>query len=459
MAWPFGAADENAKARKQEYADYYAALDVHNQNEKIRKAQYEREKEQFKDDLQYQEDNIRFQEKGLIQGYESAVEMQDFEYDTAQRAYEKSREQADRQKDFNNVAAAAARDEQDLKYKEDMLSVMFEESETFLTHAAETAGLRQTRNNRLTSSLFDEAKASNKYNIGVSEFELDRRKKRSESQVEAQKQVLKGMKAAGAIRARGGSGRSTAKAALAVMAESGAMKAAIANGLMYAEDSIDLGMAQLKDMLIMEQTMVTAARDQTRNEYDLKSTSLDSKFALDKIKISASRQSAKDRDAVVRKKILQQVYQADLNAEASVYLMPERLPEIADPRDLYAEYDDPDTEDYVELLMRPRVQEFPEYVGAEPPNYERDFHYSRGRKNVAMSNIGDVVKIGGMVAGAVGGIASIGAMGATAGACGAINSVVFGITASQATTLSGIGTGLNQLSNSFYPQTRYSSGY
>lgn len=448
----FGGADRNAQARRQEYADYYKALDIHRQQEKINKENYRIAREQHYDDIKYQENNLRYQEKGLVQGYESAVEMQDFEYDTARRAYEKSREQADRQKDFNNVAAAASREEQDLKLKEDLLSIMFEESETFLNHAAESSGLSQTKQNRLTTSLFDEARSTNTYNARIGEYELDRRKKRSESQVEAQKQVLKGMKAAGAIRARGGSGRSTAKAALAVMAESGAMKAAISNGLMYAEDSIDLGIAQLKDMLILEQTMVTAARDQAINDYDLKTTTLDSKLKIDNQKINASRHSAKERDAMVRKKILQQIYQADLNAEASVYLMPERLPELKDPRELYGEFDNPDTEDYQEILIRPRIQEFPDYVPIPPPDYERDFHYSRGREDVAMSNITDGLKIAGTVAGVASGIgtfASLGTFGAGAGVLGQT-----GFLATNAATLGTISTSMGQLGNSFYPQTQ-----
>ena len=161
------------KRKKHYRSKSIRVVEKHRQQEKINKENYRIAREQHYDDIKYQENNLRYQEKGLVQGYESAVEMQDFEYDTARRAYEKSREQADRQKDFNNVAAAASREEQDLKLKEDLLSIMFEESETFLNHAAESSGLSQTKQNRLTTSLFDEARSTNTYNARIGEYELD----------------------------------------------------------------------------------------------------------------------------------------------------------------------------------------------------------------------------------------------------------------------------------------------
>jgi hypothetical protein len=135
-------------------------------------------------------------------------------------------------------------------------------------------------------------------------------------------------------------------------------------------------------------------------------------------------------------------------AEAQVLLQPERMPAPVDPREFYKEYDDPETEDYLELFKRPEIYPFPEYVPEPKLDFERDFHYSRGRENVAASNFGDVLKIGGMAATAVGGIASIGAMGAAAGA----SSGVFGITAAGAKTFGTIGAGLSSAASNFYPQ-------
>ena len=132
--------------------------------------------------------------------------------------------------------------------------------------------------------------------------------------------------------------------------------------------------------------------------------------------------------------------------------MPERVPALTNPTEFYAEYDNPETEDYVEMLMRPSIKDFPEYQAAPMLDYEKDFHYSRGRENVAASNFGDVLKIGGLAATAIGGIAGIGAMGATANAAGVVNSGVFGITAGQAATFGTIGAGLNSAASNFYYQ-------
>ena len=245
----------------------------------------------------------------------------------------------------------------------------------------------------------------------------------------------------------------TAKAVLGVMAESGALRSAIANGLMYAEQGVDLGIAQLKDMLILDQTMVLASRDMANNDYTLRDSKLDASFDVDKIKISATRQSIQQRDAVVRKKIANARRQADMNAEESMMLEPQRTPALTDPREVYAEYDDPETEDYVELLLRPRVQEFPDYVESPKPDYERDFHYKLGRENQAASNFGDILKIGGAVAGVASGVGAFAGAGMFGG--GATSTALFGakgFLASNSVAFGSAATGLSNLSSSFYPR-------
>jgi len=238
---------------------------------------------------------------------------------------------------------------------------------------------------------------------------------------------------------------------LGVMAESGALRASIANGLMYAEQGVDLGIAQLKDMLILDQTMVLAARDAANNDYTLKGSKLDASLDVDKMKISATRQSIEQRDAVVRKNIANARRQADMQAEASIMLEPQPLPAITNPAEFYAEYDNPETEDYVEMLLRPKYAEFPDYVPSLEPDFERDFHYSLGRENVASSNFGDGLKIGGMAAGVASGIGTLGAAGAF-GAGGLLGQGSF--LATNAATIGRIATGFNSLSSNFYPERR-----
>jgi len=445
----FGASDRNAKKRTQEYADWYRYKDQYYAREEELQAKYKNDKETFEANIQYNEDNLRFTEKERLEAYRQGVERQNFEFDTATRVYDKSKEEANNQKAFNQMAANAANVEQDLKRKDDLLSVMFDETDTVLEYGFNTTGLKVDRSNKLVQADFDKARVETKYTDERGQYDIDRRKTRSESQVEAQKAIIEGMKAAGSIRSRGTAGRSSAKAVLGVMAESGALRANIANSLMYAEQGFDLGIAQLKDMLILDQTMNLAARDMANNDFTLKDSKLNASFEVDKIKISATKQSIKERDTLIRKSIENSRQQADMIAEASIMLEPQRLPALTNPEEFYAEYDNPETEDYVEMLIRPLVQDFPEYVAQPMLDFEDDFHYSRGREDVASSNFGDALKIGGMVAGAVSGVGALSAAGAF-GAGGAIGTGTF--LANSATTFGTIGTSLTGLSNSFYPQ-------
>ena len=449
----FGAGDRNNEKRRAEIAEYEKAKDQWRAFEEERYAQYEYEKGNYEIDVQYQEDTNRFQEKEILNNYNQAVARQNYEFNTATRVYDQSVKQAYNQKAFNKIAESAAYQEQDLKKKDDLLGVMFEEADTILDYNYNTTGLKVDRSNKLVQADFQESKIETKYIGDLGSYEIERRKARSESQIEAQKAIIEGMKAAGSIRAKGTAGRSSAKAVLGVMAESGALRSAIANGLMYAEQGVDLGIAQLKDMLILDQTMVLASRDMANNEYTLNDSKLDASFDVDKIKIAATKQSIQQRDAVVRKKIANARRQADMQAEASMMLEPQRTPALTDPRKFYAEYDDPETEDYVELLLRPRVQEFPDYVESPKPDYERDFHYKLGREDQASSNFGDVLKIGGAVAGVASGFGALAGAGLFGGAAG--STALFGqagFLASNTAAFGAAATGFSNLSSSFYPR-------
>ena len=298
------------------------------------------------------------------------------------------------------MAADVAHKQQTVKLQEDLLNVLFDETQSFLDYKANSTGLQMDKRNALVQADFQEANNKTKYNFDMGSFAIKRNQKRSESQIEAQRAILDGMKAAGQIRARGGSGRSSAKSALGVLAESGAMQANIANALMYAEQDIDLGVAQLQDMFILDQTMVVAARDKANLDAEFGQAQLDSNNELDKQKIAASRKSIMDREAVVRQQIYNARLQADITAEASILLEPEVLPAMKDPRALYAEYDDPETEDYIEMFFRPDIVDFPEYVEPREPTRD-DFRGTFGRENAGAANIMGGVSLAGMLAGGI----------------------------------------------------------
>ena len=436
----FGAADRNAERRKQEGKDYERAKQVWREQEKQRKDSYDFQKKTRDNAVKDNEANLRFQEQNLINDYEYAVERQNYEFEQANRAYERSRQIATQQIDYNRMAEQNAVMEQNFKLRDDLLATMFEESDSVLGFMSKSSGLKLKKFGAKTQANFDDSKISTKYLGDLNAYNLERNKQRAASQINTQNAIVAGMKLAGEIRSKGGAGRSAAKAVLGVMAESGATRSAIANSLMFAEKGMDLGIAQLKDMLILDQTMVMAMRDMADNEYDLGQSTLDATRELDQVKISRSKRSIRDRDSIVRKIITQARLQADLNAEASVLMQPERLPAIPDPREKFAAYDNPATEDYVEMLLRPTVAKFPEFRSTSEPE-RGSFNY--GRENVGLSNFGDVLKIGG---GILGGIGTLGGIGAGAYGGGAL----FNMPSSTSRVLNTFGQQLGSISANFY---------
>ncbi len=440
----FGAAERNAENRRAEGRAYRNARDVWQQNEDARRDDYNFTKDTRDAQVADNEANLRFQEQNLLSDYNYAVKRQDYEFNAANEAYKRSERQASQQISYNRMAEENAVMEQNFKLRDDLLATMFDESDSVLSFMSQSSGLKLKKHSTKTQANFEESKIDTTYLGNLNKYNLDRNTIRADAQTKTQNAVVAGMKLAGEIRAKAGSGRSAAKAVLGAMAESGATRSAIANSLMYAEKGLDLGIAQLKDMLILDQTMIMAMRDMADNEYDLGQSTLDTTRALDKKKISSSKRSIKDRDSIVRKMITQGRLQADLNAQASVLMQPQRLPDLPDPRKQFAQYDNPATENYVEMLLRPTITPFPDFRPSRAPDRD-DFNY--GRENVGMSNFGDILKIGGMAASGIGAIGGIGAIDSGGGA-------LFNMTDSTSKLLGGYGSQLYNFSSSFYPSTR-----
>ena len=403
LGWITGntAGARNRERVRQENRAFKLAREDWKRYEEERKNKYDFDKDNYAKALEEAEERTRFEETGIIQSYESQVEMRDFEFDAANRAYDKSLSQATKQKTFNQMAADAAIMQQNDKLKDDLLGVLFDESATFLDYKAKSTGLQRNKRNQLVQADFQEAQNIVKNQFDVGSLGIQRNQKRAESQRNTQKAILEGMKAAGQFRSRGTNGRTSAKSVLGVLAESGAIQAGIANGLMYAEQEIDLDIAKLQDMFILDQTMVMAARDKAIFDSEFEQATLDATNQLDIEKIAATRDSIQDRDTFVRREIFNSRMQADLNAEAAILLKPERLPDLADPREVYAEYDNPETEDYVELFFRGEPVEFPEYIPSREP--ERD-DFRGPRENAVLGNVMEGISTVGMIAGGIGSI-------------------------------------------------------
>ena len=85
----FGARDRNADRRRQEYADWYAYKERYAANEEIRKEQHAAAVKQQETDVANNEANLRRKEKDRIQQYETERDIQNFQFDNAERAYNK----------------------------------------------------------------------------------------------------------------------------------------------------------------------------------------------------------------------------------------------------------------------------------------------------------------------------------------------------------------------------------
>ncbi len=190
-------------------------------------------------------------------------------------------------------------------------------------------------------------------------------------------------------------------------------------------NQFDLKMGQLD-------TSTQIARDKAETEYEVEDAKLAATLGLDVQEIAASRMSIGERNAIVRKQIENSLIQANINADAAILLEPQPLPPLTDPRELYAEYDNPDT-DYVEMFLRPEYTELPEFRESPEPNRES---FNQPRENVALSNFNDVLKIGGMAAGGIGAIGGLAAAGGGA---------LFGMNANTAGLLRQIGGSLGSL--------------
>jgi len=384
-----------------------------------------RQQQKYNEDLLFiqkkaDEANLRASEDQMIRNYEDARRTQEFELNQAYKFYNQSILRSDAQKDFNAIAEAAARDEQAVKFHEDMLGLAFDKGQSVLDYYGNSTGLKVNRHNALVQADFKEAEGKNKFEYGMAQASEEKRRALSASQIRTQQAILEGMKAAGAMKAKGGAGRSAVKSVLGVMAESGAMKAGIASALMYAENAADLDIAQLKDFQILDQTMVAAARNQANMDHDFGMQKLDSAKAMDNLIFDATEKSIKRKNELVKKQIANSRMQADMKADAMVLLEPERTPEIRAPWLTYMN-DNPETEDYFEMLLRPEYVDIPEFI--VPPKIP-DGMVPYDQKG-GSSGFGQVLAGVGAVASIIG---TAGAALAPAVGAGAL----FGMTASQA---------------------------
>lgn len=219
------------------------------------------------------ENNLQFQEAGLVQRYEYGMGIRAYEQQQAERVYDLSVSRALQQQSFNELAEKAATVDQDRLLNEQLLSISFDETETLLDYGIAAAGLG-----------------------------LRKRQAKAGAATETQATRVSALKASGAAMARGQAGRTAAKNVQGILAETGARQAAIIDELMFNTEG-------------------------TAVEF----LNLNNQFAIDQAALLTSRESAKLSDVAARNRIKQQALQAAIQAEASIALKPEIAPPLPIP--------------------------------------------------------------------------------------------------------------------------------
>ena len=217
--------------------------------------------------------NLQYQEAMSIQSYNSAMSMRNYQETEKFNAWTSSISTATDQISFNDMAYKTAEMQQDRAYDEQLMGLMFDSKQTLQDFGYASMGIALKRNQERAA--------------GVQNVQQER---------------LAGMKAAAQVGAKGGSGRSKAKAIQGFMAESGARQAGIVEALMFNESGMDLNLTQLKDQLILDKAMLAATSD-----------------------------NMLFNDKAMRTKFLQARVQADMNAMANILTKPTALPPIPKP--------------------------------------------------------------------------------------------------------------------------------
>lgn len=227
-----------------------------------------------------------YQEQINENNYNHAMAIREYEFNQANRVYERSVADAAEQKGFNQMASEFALKQQD-RYKEESLrGMMFDQKQTLADYAANTAGIRNQKR-KLQNQRFSA---------------------RAEATFATQASRLEGIKAAGSA-AASGPGRSNAKRIQAAMAESGANQAAIAEQLMFGLKDINLSMDQL----------------------NIQAEAMSNQLILDNARLAASVANLNFQDNLARENIEFQLLDANRRADASIHLKPEMTPPMPKP--------------------------------------------------------------------------------------------------------------------------------
>lgn len=268
-----GQHSRNEDAKKQADSTNKASRKLHKFNKKEARRENKYAAESLKITKRNNLNNIRYQEAILKQQYDQAKAVRKYEYTQEKRAFRKSKAQSKAQLGYNQLAAQAAKLDQQRYFQEQILGLKLDKLEAISEYRYASAGIN-----------------------------LKRKQAQTEAKFAVQRAGLQALKAEGEVAARGQAGASTAALQSGIGAEAGANQAEIIQALLSTEQGLDIDLRQLSDQLI-----------------------------LDKTKIQMSKVSLKSSDKAARYGIALERAQADMEARASILLRPEKQPPLPKP--------------------------------------------------------------------------------------------------------------------------------
>jgi len=281
---------QNRAAERQAQLAYEANLAQWNFNKTSARRQYKYDKKSVKIQRNNIEQNLAYQEATANQSWRYQMQIQAFDYANQMRAFNKSRQTASQQLEFNNLAYDYALQDAARWEQEQNVALDFEEKSTMLAYRFNQRG---------------EA-------LNMQQAEVALQQTRGMGQLQQQRAYVESLEQAGVAQAKGAMGISAEKAATAAIAKAGAITAGIIQEVINGEQNYGL----------------------TSEAINLKLEQLNDNFYLDKAQLAASRVSLGNQAKAMRNQAALNKYQGDINAIANMMLEPIMPPAIPKPLEL-----------------------------------------------------------------------------------------------------------------------------
>lgn len=251
---------------------------------------YDYNKKQLENAKINNENNLLYQEASSLQSWGYGMRIRDFEFNTQNRAYERSVLEANKQLSFNEAAFDVSLNNEQRWFNEQMLSLNFDERQ-------------------LMVDFYDAQRGAN-----LSQRKIDQQsnEQRQQSAFDSTATAVEGLKAEGRARARGQAGRSAEGEIQSVLAEQGMRQAQIAQAVLNASRNYNISSAEIANSLRL----------------------LNDQLLLDKQQILADRKSLTDQSMANRQELQLQKRQADMTAVSRILNKPELAPDLPVPYQL-----------------------------------------------------------------------------------------------------------------------------